>query len=811
LIGKTLAHYQILGLIGRGGMGEVYRARDTRLDRDVALKVLPADVASDPARLERFQREAKTVAGLNHSHIVTLHSVEEANGVHFLTMELVEGQALDEMTNTDGLPLAKVFDIGIAVADALAAAHEKGIVHRDLKPANVMIARDGRVKVLDFGLAKLGAQMASPDQSATEVRPITHEGTVMGTVPYMSPEQLRGQSIDHRSDIFSFGVLLYELATGRRPFSGGTNADISSSILTRTPAPVTQLKPDLPHHLGRIVGQCLEKEPEDRYQSAKDIRNELRALRREVDSGSSQISEVRPVSTPPAAPVAARRSRKKMWIGVLTAAVVAAVVAVIGNNLGDSKKTVATDAAGDDKTIAVLPFANMSGDPSQEFFSDGISEELLNLLSKVQDLRVAARTSSFSFKGQNVEIPEIAKRLNVAYVLEGSVRKAGDQVRVTAQLIHASDGYHVWSDTYDRKLDDIFAIQDEIAADVVKQLQVKLLGTTPTTEKTDPEAYAMFLQAVQVARQYTAEAFATSDSLLTRALEIDSTYAPAWNARAGILVSQASTGMIGITQGVAAARVAANRALELDPGSAGAYAVLAQIEMYTGDLAVAARHLEKAYASDPSSPRVSTVMGSFLSAIGREDEMLPLRQADVDRDPVNENAIYNLGMAQILSGRLDEGIATLRALLRLSPGNGVTHYQIGLGLLLKGDAKGALAEIEQETVDAFKMIGLPMAYHALGRTADSDAALEALIDKHGDSCAINIASIYAFRGDADNAFKWLEKERQTTNGFAEILLDPFLRKISNDPRWLPFLRKIGRAPEQLEKIHLNIKIPTDDA
>jgi serine/threonine protein kinase/tetratricopeptide (TPR) repeat protein len=811
LIGKTLAHYEITGLLGKGGMGEVYRARDTKLDRDVAVKVLPADVSADPARLERFQREAKTVASLNHPHIVTLYSVEEEAGVRFLTMELVEGLGLDEVLSADGLPLAKVFDIGIAIADALAAADEKGIVHRDLKPANVMLTRDGRVKVLDFGLAKLAEKSAS-DQTVTQVAPITTENAVMGTVPYMSPEQLQGQQVDHRSDIFSLGVLLYEIATGRRPFSGANNTDVMLSILRDTPRPLTQMNPDLPHQLSRIVAQCLEKEPEERYHSARDIRNELRGLRKEVESGVSQTSGPGFVISPPSSGVSTRTSvrHKGLWIGIVAATVVAAAALFMftGRNDDTSRKAAVGEATGNEHTIAVLPFVNMSPDPDQEYFSDGISEELLNLLTKITDLRVAARTSSFSFKKQNVEIPEIAKRLNVAYVLEGSVRKAGNQVRITAQLIHAADGFHVWSVTYDRKLDDIFAIQDEIAADVVKQLQISLLGSKPTTRKTDPEAYALYLQSIQLSRQSTKDGFEKSDALLHRVLEIDSAYAPAWGGLAANFGNKAVSGMMPPEEGFARAREANERALEIDPQYAPAYAGLAFIAMYgESDFATAAKYLAHAFALDPANARVLGNSATLLNLLGRKNEALKLWAAVTIRDPVNVNALFNQGTSQINAGRLDEAIASYRTVLSLSPGNGVAHYQVGVAMLLRGDANGALAEFEQESVEVFRMIGLPMAYHALGRKAESDAALAALMAKYEKDMAYNMAGIHAFRGEADRAFEWLEKERKNGGTFVEIVVDPLFANLHDDPRWVPFLRKIGKAPEQLAKISFKVTPP----
>jgi serine/threonine protein kinase/tetratricopeptide (TPR) repeat protein len=801
LIGRTLGHYQITGLLGKGGMGEVYRARDTKLDRDVALKVLPAEVASDPARLERFQREAKTVAGLSHPHIVTLHSVEHDAGVHFLTMELIEGEGLDHALSPDGLPLSRVFDIGIAIADALAFAHEKGIIHRDLKPANVMISRDGHVKVLDFGLAKLSDRFAS-EMAATQVAPITSEGAVMGTVPYMSPEQLRGQAIDHRSDIFSLGVLLYEMATGRRPFGGATNTDVMTAILRDDPAPLTHIKPDLPDHMSRIVARCLEKEPAERYSSAKDLRNDLRELRKDVESGVNVASRAASARHSGASP-----SRKRWWIGVVTAAVAAAIAAsmVVSRHDGASQNAAVTRS---DKTIAVLPFVNMSAEPDQEYFSDGISEELLNLLSKVPDLRVAARTSSFSFKGENVEVPEIAKRLNVAYVLEGSVRKANDQVRITAQLIHAADGFHVWSETYDRKLDDIFAIQDEIAADVVKQLEIKLLGGSLTTRKTDPEAYALYLQSIQVGRQNTADAFEKSDALLDRALEIDSTYVPAWGGRAANFSNRALQGALPMQEGMAKSRAAGQHALAIDPQYAPAYAGLAIVAMYgDNDLAAAARYLERGSALDAANGRVLGNSATLLTLLGRKDEALALRKEIAARDPVNVNALFNLGSGQIYAGRFDDAIASYRTVLTLSPGNGVSHYQMGIAMLMNGDATGALAAFEAETVEVFRLIGLPMAYHALGRKAESDTALSGLIAKYEKDAAGNIAGVFAFRGERDRAFEWIEKELKNGGTFAEVLVDPTYINLYNDPRWLPFLRKVGKAPQQVDKVEFKVKLP----
>jgi TolB-like protein/Tfp pilus assembly protein PilF len=463
-------------------------------------------------------------------------------------------------------------------------------------------------------------------------------------------------------------------------------------------------------------------------------------------------------------------------------------------------------------SIAVLPFVNMSSDKDQEYFSDGISEELLNLLATIPQLQVTARTSSFSFKGKEVAIPEIARVLHVANVLEGSVRKSGNAVRITAQLIRAGTDTHLWSQTYDRKLDDIFAIQDEIAADVVKQLKVTLLGEAPKVRTTDPEAYALYLQARQVGRQFTAEAFQQSDALYRKVLAIDPRYAPAWAALAENFYHEANQGLLSNKEGYAQAREAATKALAIDPEYALAHARLGFIAMYAdNDLAGAAQHFNRALALDPTDLDVLRNSAMLLGNLGRLDEELALDAAVVRRDPVNVSALINLGIDQRMAGRLDAAIASFRTVLSLAPGRGNAHAQLGNALLLKGDAQGALAQIEQETSEAFKMIGLPLAYHALGRKADSDAALAALIAKYEKDAPYNIAYVYAYRGEADKAFEWLDKEYNGPGGFAEIVTENLFDKIHSDPRWLAFLRKVGKAPEQLAKIEFKVTLPQAEA
>jgi TolB-like protein/Flp pilus assembly protein TadD len=457
-------------------------------------------------------------------------------------------------------------------------------------------------------------------------------------------------------------------------------------------------------------------------------------------------------------------------------------------------------------SIAVLPFVNMSEDKANESFSDGISEELLNLLAKIPQLQVTARTSSFSFKGKGVAIPEIARTLHVAHVLEGSVRKAGDSVRITAQLIKAGTDTHLWSETYDRKMDDIFKIQDEIAGEVVKELKVKLLGAAPKVRTTDPKAYALYLQARELGRQKNAEAFAKSDALLRQVIEIDPRYAPAWDELATNFYHKTQIGVLSNQEGFAHAREAAEKALALDPDYAPAHARLGYIAMYgDNDLAGAARHFQRALALDPTDLDVLRDAATLLGNLGRLDEALALEEAIVRRDPVNVTALSNLGYDQRMAGRYDAAIATFRTVLSLSPNQGGAHAQLGNALMLKGDAPTALAEIEQEKSEVWRTIGLPMAYCALGRKADSDGALNALIAKYEKDAPYNIAYVCAFCGDADKAFEWLDKAVTYQDpGLGEIVTDNLFDKIHSDPRWLPFLRKIGKAPDQLAKIEFKV-------
>jgi len=448
--GTRLGPYEIIAVLGAGGMGEVYRATDTRLGREVAIKVLSEKTASDPASMTRFTREARAVAALNHPHIVTIYSTEEENGIRFMTMELVEGHTLGALLLDGSLPLARFFDIAIPLADALTAAHQKLITHRDLKPANVMVSDDGRVKVLDFGLARSSEPERAPgarQDEPTELR-LTRSGTIVGTVPYMSPEQIEGKPLDPRSDIFSLGIILYEMATGRRPFTGDSSPALMSSIMREHPRPAIELRPEVPAEVSRLIGRCLGKQPHERIQTAALLLAELRMQRRAWESAAGVYT---PLASAPPAP-----------------------------------------------SIAVMPFADMSAARDQDWFCEGMAEEIMNSLAPVRGLRVASRTSTFKASRDGADLKAVAAALSVSHVLEGSVRTSGSRVRVTARLTDVAGDTQPWSERYDREVADLFAVQDEIAASVVAAIKLRLTHDdhpfAPREQVRNIDAYRHYLR-----------------------------------------------------------------------------------------------------------------------------------------------------------------------------------------------------------------------------------------------------------------------------------------------------------------------------
>ncbi|HET9952033.1 MAG TPA: protein kinase [Candidatus Eisenbacteria bacterium] len=817
--GTRLGTYQISAPLGAGGMGEVYRARDTRLGREVAVKVLPGAVTSSADRLARFEREARTVAGLNHPNIVTLFSVEDEEGIRFLTMELVEGQSLDRVVTPGGLPLSRVLDLAIPMANALIAAHERGVVHRDLKPGNVMVTHDGWVKVLDFGLAKVAAEPGEgPGQGATigatVESPISGEGQVLGTVPYMAPEQIRGEAVDARSDLFALGIILYELATGRRPFTGMTSADVSSAILRDAPVPVLSLRADLPRDLNRIITRCLEKNPRDRFQTARDVYNELRYIQKELAMGP-----VAPPSTPPpsagypAAPATPApstptpRPAASPSSGGSSAAPRTPAPASSGSSASGLSSGVVSGH--DVPSIAVLPFINRSRGEEDEYFSDGLADELLNVLTKIRGLRVAARASSFQFKGKNEDLAVIGEKLNVATLLDGSVRKSGNRVRISVQLVKASDRVQLWSETYDRSLEDIFAVQDDIAQSVVKELRTTLLGEAPDSDASgaakaevavaaqghgqNPEAHRLYLQGKYFIDRVTQEDTAKGMKYLKQAVAIDPSHAAAWAELSRAHANSGGFGWEPVIEGYRNAREAANRALQLAPDLAEAHVMLSDIsQLHDWNWKSAEESTRRALQLAPGSAVVLRSAGRLAHILCRYDEAEGHLRRAIEQDPLNSSGYSALGQLYRSMDRLPDAETMYRKCLELSPQRISAHLVLAIILADQGRHAEALAEALQEPAEWARLTALAGAHFKAMRMEESAAALRELEAKHAVDSAYQIAAIHTMRGDLDRGFAWLDRAiAERDAGTAQTRSESLFRPLHGDPRWGALMQKLG--------------------
>jgi non-specific serine/threonine protein kinase len=786
MIGQTLSRYKITGMLGEGGMGVVYRAEDSELGREVALKLLPAEMADNPKRLERFRREAKAVAAINHPNIVTIHSIESVETTHFLTMELVEGESLDRLIPPSGMPLAKVFEIAVPLADALSSAHERGIVHRDLKPANVMITSENRVKILDFGLAKLvedpDSETGDPALTAVPTE-LTAEGMVMGTAPYMSPEQVEGLAMDHRTDIFSLGIVLYEMATGKRPFAGDTSAALVSSILRDSPPTVTEINESLPRHLARIIQHCLEKDPEARYQSAKDVRNELKSLRREVDSGTVTTgSGATPIS---AAPQSKGTRRYGLWAAVGVAAVVILAVgwwlgrggeraAAVGDKrAGGLSADVASAAWSDMPSVAVLPFANLSADPDNEYFTDGLTEELIGALANVEGLRIPARTSVYALRETNLDIQEIGRRLGVDNILEGSVRKVGDQLRISAQLIKVSDGFNLWSETYDRQFEDVFGIQGEIADNIVEALQLTLSPVEKqalrSERTTDFKAYEYYLRGRGHYRRRTRTDFESAREMFSKAIEIDSGYALAWAGLADTY-TEFWRNYESTEENLTKAEETSREAVELDPNLAEAHAA----------------------------------RGFALGQRQRYDEAAAEFRRAMELNPRLFEAYYYYGTVAFAAGRLETAAEMFERATEAAPDE-IRALQLLPQIYTRLGREAAAAAANRQRVEVverrleFNPDDVPMlldgasALAALGERQRSLEWASRILDKAGNDALVlyNLACLYSLAGEVTSALESLEKS------YAAGLADPEWMRQDSD---LDNIRKHARYKELVKRM-----------
>jgi serine/threonine-protein kinase len=674
-------------------MGTVYRARDDKLTRDIAIKVLGDAMTDDPKALTRFAREARAVAALNHPHVVTIFSTEEADGMPFITMELIEGRTLDQLIHPGGLDLTQFFDIAIALADALASAHAKHITHRDLKGTNVMVSDDGRVKVLDFGLARHAEpERVSADDLETRSA-VTRQGTIVGTLPYMSPEQIEGRPLDPRTDIFSFGILLYEMAAGQRPFRGDSSPALLSSILKDHPTPVVQLRDDIPFGVSRLIARCLEKSPRDRIQSATEILAELRGYRAAWESGAMSEARAHPHSTEP----------------------------------------------GRVASIAVLAFKDMSALKDQDWFCDGIAEEILNALTPLDGLRVAARTSAFSFKGRNDDLQTIGRQLNVATVLEGSVRRAGDRVRITVQLSDVRDGYQLWSERYDRELKDIFDVQDEIAKSIVDRLRVTFTGDRNARLLAKPtpnvEAYQLYLRGRALLDRRGANVPAGLE-LLKQAVELDPGYSLAWAGIADGFTVLSYAGAAAASETKAPAMTAALRSIELDPTSAQGHTALACATLvFENNRARAAEEFERAITLNPqySLGRVWYALFDCVWARGDFERGIAEARRALNSDPLSAYVMTNLGICLLTAGRLEEAVDVCHRAVQQDSGSFVAQWAFGISLGQAGRFDEAISLLESAAVmsnrHTLALTALAGVFGPAGRPMDARKLHRELLDR----------------------------------------------------------------------------------
>lgn len=780
--GKTLGHYRIVSNIGSGGMGEVYLAEDTRLGRRVALKVLPESIAGNRDRRLRFEREAQAASALNHPNILTVHEFGEAAGVHFLASEFVQGKTLRDLIDRDGVSLLDALGLTIQIASALQAAHDAGIIHRDIKPENVMIRDDGYVKVLDFGLAKISenaranSKTSHPDD-ATYVQLQTQAGIVMGTAGYMSPEQARGREIDGRTDLFSLGIVLYELLTREQPFRGETMNHTIVAILENDPPPLSSFGIAFPNGLEDIVLRALAKDPNNRYRSAADLINDLKALQKRVEF---EAELERSTSSGNAADTATQ---------ILAA-----------NTTGYAEAA---------NTIAVMPFRNLSRTEDGDYFSDGLAEELLNLLSKIKGLRVAARTSAFSFKGKQTTVAEIGRKLNVASVLEGSLRMAGNRVRIAVQLVNVTDGYQLWSEVYDRPMDVIFEVQDDIAQSVVRELRQMLLGEEAGADASinvtgevrvaargraaNPEAQRLMFLGRYFLDRTTREDTAKAIGYFREALDIDPGFALCWAELAKAYSVEAGRVWVPVSEGFDRARDAARRSLMLEPELAEGHAQLGRVQLtHDRDLGGAERSYARALELAPGSSSVLDGAAVLAYKLGRLQEAMDLYRRVLVQDPLSAAFWHNLGLAAHSAGLLAEAERAFRKALDLVPQRLVSRALLALVLLDQGRMDEALELAAGEPYEMWRLWAQTIVYRAVGRGPESDQALRLLTEEHAIGNAYQIAEVHSLRGDADEAFYWLERAfDERDSGLTHIRVNPHFRFLNGDKRWNELLKKIG--------------------
>jgi eukaryotic-like serine/threonine-protein kinase len=805
MIGRTISHYRILEKLGGGGMGVVYKAEDTRLGRLVALKFLPEQVSKDRLAVERFQREARAASSLNHPHICTIYDVNEYEGQNFIVMEFLSGQTLKHRISGKPIEIERVPEYGYQIADALDAAHSKSIIHRDIKPANIFISDRGQVKLLDFGLAKLmterrGTTWPTPKSEAisttTEDGHLTSSGVAMGTIAYMSPEQVRGEELDERTDLFSMGIVLYEMVTGQQAFPGNTSGVVFEAILNRNPTPPARLNPLVPVQLELIISKSLEKERSLRYQSASDLRADLQRLKRDTDS-----SRLLPASSAYSRQRVLRRYWPHLvWAGVLVAALI--VFAFFAKDFRGGLFGSASTAG--IESIAVLPFANVSKDSKTEYLSDGITESLINSLSQLPNLTVSSRNTVFRYKDQATDLQRIGRELGVKAILTGRLVQSGDDLLISVNLEDVQAKRQLWGAQYNRKLSNLVAVQEEIAEDIYGRLRPKLDGqemkrvSKRPTE--DVEAYQSYLQGLFYWNKWTEADFKKAGEYFAKAVQQDPRYALAYAGVADTYSMLGNAGYIPPSEAWPPAKVAAMQALDIDESLAEAHTSLALVkEHYEWDWTGAETEFKRAIELNPNSATAHLWYGDFLANTGRlQAGMREVKKAQ-SLDPVSLIVNTSLGWQYYLSRQYDQAVEQLRSALDIDP-KFVSARRMLEGVYAQmGKQKEAFFEREKLisiSGNTELASALEEDFSKTGYTGVLRSWLDGMteLSKHSYVSSFDIAVIHARLGEKEQTLTWLEKAfDEHDSGLVSLAVDPLFDNVRSDPRFQSLVKRLKLA------------------
>ncbi len=792
--GTQLSRYLIIAPLGKGGMGEVYRAKDTQLDREVALKVLPQHLSGNADSLRRFQREAKSLAALSHPNILTIFDVGADQGISFVVTELLKGETLRDRIVHSALPWQKVLEVAVPIAEGLSAAHSKGVIHRDLKPENIFLTSDNHVKILDFGLARWQESAPSADETESPTNSLAETGTgvVLGTVPYMSPEQVRGEKLDARSDIFSFGCVLHEMLTGNRPFSRNSSAETIAAILKEDPPKLTESGTQVPLELERVIGHCLEKNPELRVQTARDLAFDLRHI-----LSSSEISKPSVQTTRGGTP---RRLYPAIWIGLVLLFLAAGISIYFFTRAGEAITS-----------VAVLPFANVSGDANIEYLTDGITEGIISRISQLPSLRVISRNSVFHYKGKEIDPQKVRDELNVGAVVMGRVLHQGDHLSISVELIDTRDNAQLWGEQYNRKLADIFAVEEGISKEIAQNLRLKLTGQQEKklakNDTENNEAYQLYLKGRYFWNSGTPEGFKKGIEQFQQAIEKDPGYAAAYAGLAYCYIDLGALSYVAPNETMPLGKAAALKALELDDSLADAHAALGFVKwIWDWDRTSAEKELNRAIELDPQSSIAHYYYGFYLWTMGRFDEMLAESTRARDLDPLSAYIASNLGYQYLVVGQYAEAISETRRALALDPNLAWAQAQMAWIYADQRMYPQAIAECKKlheqtfavKSENQFVALTVAWVYAVAGQKAEAVKILESYkrLSAEGYLDPYLVAAIYYALGDDNQTMEWLEKAYQQRSAlFIGLKHDVLWRgRIHSNPRYHDLLRRIGLTP-----------------